>query len=88
MMTPSLHLNGTTRDVLLDQTVDAIGALRTAIEAVMRIAPHARDYYPQGPDAFTKARAEHQQRLACLVTLKEQYETFTDAIIDAETVHT
>ncbi len=86
MMTPSIHLNGTTRDLLLDQAVDAIGALRTAIEAVMRTAPNARDYYPQGPDAFTKASAEHQDRLSRLLTLKGEYEALTDAIIHTETV--
>lgn len=66
MMKPSIHLNGTSRGDLFDAYVDATVAVEAAIDAVAKAYPHGRDYYPQGDDAFDKARAEHNARLEAL----------------------
>jgi hypothetical protein len=66
MMTPSVHSNGTSKDVLLEQQGDAASALEDAIHLLQAAQPNARDYTPQGADAFAKANAEHVQRLAKL----------------------
>lgn len=66
MMKPTIHLNGSSRGDLFDAYVDATVAVEAAIDAVAKASPHGRDYYPQGGDAFDKARAEHNARLEAL----------------------
>lgn len=66
MMKPSIHLNGTSRGDLFDAYVDALVAVEAAIGEIGKTHPHGRDYYPQGDDAFDKARAEHSARLEAL----------------------
>lgn len=63
---PTVHLNGTGQKGLLEQLETAISAVDAATDAVAQAAPHGRDYYVQGPDAYSKARAEHDARLAKL----------------------
>ena len=60
---PLVHLNGTSRDALLESYKDPANALRTALRELERNGPNARDYYPLGPDAFPAAVAEHVHRM-------------------------
>ena len=60
---PTIHLNGTSKDALLDGYIDAREAIRAAIDKLCETAPNGRDYYPQGDGAFEKARDEHIARL-------------------------
>ena len=60
---PTIHLNGTSREALLEQYRDACDAVRTAMKAVADASPHGRDYYPQGKEAINKAIDEHVDRL-------------------------
>jgi hypothetical protein len=62
-MTPTIHLNGTGRDALLRQVLDAAHAVDAAFEALCGMEPHGRDYYPQGPQAFRRAQNEHSERI-------------------------
>ena len=66
MMLPSIHLNGTSKESLFEDNRDAMFAIQEAIAALIKAAPHGRDYYPQGPGAYAKARDEHMARLAAL----------------------
>ena len=52
MTLPTIHLNGTDPKTLLGDAINAMDALRTAIEALDKTAPNGRDYYPQGSDAL------------------------------------
>jgi len=71
-ITPTIHLNGTSKTELLDQQLKALEALRKAGAALMRAAPNGRDYYPQGPQAYTEAATDHTARLKRIeVTIKE-----------------
>lgn len=63
---PTIHLNGTGARNLLAQYLAAAKALREASEALRAAAPHARDYYPQGDDAYWVARHEHDERVAAV----------------------
>ena len=60
---PTVHLNGSSQESLLDGYVAAIEALRVAAQALQATSPHDRDYYTQGPDALPKAVKEHSARL-------------------------
>jgi len=66
MRLPTIHLNGTSADTLLDEYWAALDALQKAIEVLQDAAPNARDYYPQGDGAFHEAAREHKARLAAL----------------------
>jgi hypothetical protein len=78
---PSVHLNGTSRDALIRQLLDAHDALRQAVETMQDGAPHARDYYTQAdPDAFTKARNAHFARLAKIEDVQNELFALAEAI--------
>ena len=61
---PTIHFNGTSREALLEEYQTAWSAVQQALEAVIAAAPNDRDYYVQGPEACTRAQAEHRERLA------------------------
>jgi hypothetical protein len=55
MLIPTVHLNGTSGEDLLDQYGSAVEAVREAIDAVCDTGPNARDYYVHGADAVLAA---------------------------------
>ena len=83
MTTPTIHLNGTPRERLIDALCDAGGAVSAAIGAVRYTAPNGRDYYPQGPEAIGTATAEHLVRLAKLQTVLDELQALALAIDEA-----
>ncbi len=82
MMIPTIHLNGTGADALVDQLADATTALLDAERVLHAAAPNARDYYPQGPDAFRLATQEHVSRLERLRSVRLELVTICEAIAD------
>lgn len=67
MTLPTIHMNGTSKRMLLEGYDDAQFAIRQAQEAIGKIEFNARDYYPQGPEAWTQAvqeRSEMMHKLA------------------------
>lgn len=60
---PTIHLNGSAGGRLADALQEAMRGLHNAIELLAPTEPHGRDYYPQGPDAYSKARKEYLSRL-------------------------
>lgn len=55
---PSIHLNGTGRRMLTDDYSAAYNKLIEFRDSFRAIEFNARDYYPQGNSAFSKARTE------------------------------
>ncbi len=82
MLTPSIHLNGTAGQDLLDQIDGVARALRATIEAMADAAPNARDYYPQGDDAYYRARNAHQNRAGRIREMLKEYEALAESISD------
>jgi hypothetical protein len=62
-MVPVVHLNGTSKDELIKQLLDAGNALNAAVYKLGAAAPHGRDYYPLGDDAYKTARDQHLDRV-------------------------
>lgn len=56
MLIPTVHLNGTSGQDLLEQQQAVLDALRAVREAMVAAMPNGRDYYPQGEDAIGEAR--------------------------------
>ena len=75
MIKPTIHMNGTAGMDLYALYVAAHEKLTQAIVAMTDAGPHARDYYPQGDDAFRVAAREHTERLKSLVILRNEMET-------------
>jgi hypothetical protein len=61
-MTPTIHLNGTGREALMTQVLDAVHAFDMVLTALCAMEPHGRDYYPQGANALRHAQREHGER--------------------------
>ena len=83
MMTPTIHMNGTSWNSLLDEIKDATHALSVALEKLAAMRPNARDYYPQGPEAFASAQQEHQCRLDSVGAVRQELNTLAESILDA-----
>jgi hypothetical protein len=65
---PSIHLNGTSKQALLDGWEEAYAHLSDALKYLAECAPNGRDYYVQdGPSqnglALFAAQEEHQKRM-------------------------
>jgi hypothetical protein len=69
MKLPTFHLNGTSAASLRDGYRAAHAAIGEALAALTGAHPHARDYYPQGDDAFGAALAEHRKRVAAIASV-------------------
>jgi hypothetical protein len=61
MILPTIHHNGTSREMLAEGYDAADDALHNFIDAFGSIEFNARDYYVQGPDAWTAAREARNQ---------------------------
>lgn len=66
LLPPTIHLNGTSKDELLNQLEAVVSALDAALAAINAAAPNGRDFYPQGPEALTKAQAAFDERVLAL----------------------
>jgi hypothetical protein len=72
MVTPTIHLNGSSPAQLVGALKSARSALIKAQDALAATAPHARDYYPQGDGAFYEARDEHASRVQRLEAVSQE----------------
>ena len=77
---PTVHLNGTSRQSLIDDNDAAYNALRAAVRALEKAAPNARDYYVQGDGAFANAVAQHVARLTALRSVLADLEAIAESL--------
>ena len=77
---PTIHLNGTKKENLLEGYLAQIHAIRGALDAIQNNPPNGRDFYPQGDGAILVALDEHRQRLVTLGLVKDELEKITEAI--------
>ena len=71
MTLPTIHMNGTSKRMLLEGYDDAQFAIRQAHDKICKIEFNARDYYPQGPDAWTEAVKERTEILRKLEEVRD-----------------
>lgn len=58
---PTIHLNGTGFTTLRDEYAAAYDAIGKAVEALAATTCNGRDFYPQGVDAYYRARDERTE---------------------------
>lgn len=72
MKLPTIHLNGTSREELVQQRVDVVEALDAVETVIGKAWPHGRDYYPQGPDALVSAQQVWKDRWNAIAEIREE----------------
>ena len=77
---PSVHINGTSKQALLEDLTHAGHAIVQAISALQMVAPHGRDYYPQGSDALRVATSEHLARIQKLQDILSEIAYIADKV--------
>jgi len=70
-LAPTVHLNGTSREALVEEYLEAIEAVNAATAAVGRITVNARDYYVQPLGNWDIARDQHEARLQALAKVHD-----------------
>lgn len=68
---PTIHLNGTGARTLLKEYQAAYEALQLLQEKLANASCHARDYYPQGHEAYNEARYERAEMFAKLSDVED-----------------
>jgi hypothetical protein len=84
MRKPTVHLNGTSRDSLIEQLSNAAQAIEAAIAAVCNAAPHPRDYYIQDGTPVLDIQAEHYDRVHRLLGVKTEIEEMLAHVLEQE----
>lgn len=79
---PKVHLNGTSKDGLLEPIKDVIHALHEAERKLAATAPHMRDYYVQDGEAYAKAEAQHVERVLALRKVIGELEQIGEKVIN------
>ncbi len=77
MTKPTIHLNGSDADSLLEGYMTALTAVQQAIDAVQKTWPHGRDYYISGDAAIHAAMHEHRTRLEKLEAVRGELDALT-----------
>lgn len=83
MKIPTIHLNGSSRERLVEGYCDASNAIRKAMDVLQEHSPHGRDYYPQGDGAFAAASDEHRARVRKLDEVRIELAAIALAISEA-----
>lgn len=60
IVAPTVHLNGTSREQLLEPVREALEAARKLEAALQAAAPNGRDYYTQNAAALSTAVRQHE----------------------------
>ncbi len=84
MTFPTIHMNGTSAKSLMEDIDHAYHAINAAMDALRRMSPNGRDYYPQPGDALGAAMREHQARSLKLQSVKDELESLSHYIADME----
>ena len=88
---PTIHLNGTPRDRLLEGNTRILGAINDLKEAINDCVFHGRDYYVQDNDpamdafnddnAFSRAYNERQKHLQAIADMERYFMNHVDHLI-------
>lgn len=66
---PTVHINGTSREALLETHTTAMEAIRIALVDLEQCTPNGRDYYINGN--LRDAEVEHSKRVRKLMDVRQ-----------------
>lgn len=72
LVPPTIHSNGTSKKELVELRVAVTEAAQALLDAMKLAAPNARDYYPQGHEALSLARAAWLERMEAVERLQDE----------------
>lgn len=81
MRLPTIHINGTHRNNLLEGLSKVSSTLGDALYAMRRASPNARDYYPQGQEAFAEAASGHASRIERISSVAAEIEAMIEHVL-------
>lgn len=84
LIVPRVHLNGTSKQALLDQYSNAIVAIQDAGRKLALASPHGRDYYVIDGNPIGTAMDQHAGRMAKLKEVADELEQIALTIMDQE----
>lgn len=82
LMNPSININGTSRDSLVQTRRDALEAIMDAMKALQETLPHGRDYVGRSHQ-YDLDRATYRERFATLDKLYNEIQDEALAIMQA-----
>jgi hypothetical protein len=77
---PTIHLNGSDPKRLLREARRTAKACHEALWALLEMDVNARDFYPQGPDAYREAMDQHCARIAALRTVCAEVDAWAERL--------
>lgn len=77
---PTVTLNGTSRDSLVDQNLEASSAVRKAMETVRNAAPHQRDFIGRAIE-YGAARQLFESQLYALNAIVDHFHAIAYALV-------
>jgi len=80
LIAPKINLNGTSKEDLLRQCLQAVGALDEALAALREMTPHGRDYQTANSGTFELAAAQHRSRIERVTEVRREVETIAEFI--------
>jgi len=80
MIKPTVHLNGTSREMLQEGYRVAYSAVTKAIATIQQIEFNPRDYYVQGPEAWSQAVEEMTARIAALQKVRDELDEILESL--------
>jgi hypothetical protein len=82
MMLPTIHSAGTTERELRRRNVNALNALRVALNPLHEASPRVHDFFVQGSGAAATAFEEHNARAERLQAVERELEQICAHIAD------
>lgn len=82
MILPTIHLNGSSKESLIDAWCQAGLDVGKALASLADTCPNPRDYYPQGPDAHRQAMKEYKVRVDKLQSVRLELMALASALDD------
>jgi hypothetical protein len=81
---PTVHLNGTSFTELRDGYAAAYDAIEKACNALAQAELNGRDFYPQGPSAYSQAREERSEAFRRLRSAHQYVGEMLEGICDQQ----
>lgn len=85
---PTVHMNGTPSSRLRDDAIAVTDRLHEVLIAMDTASPNARDYYPQGDNAFRQAVEQHNDRVLRVQSVIAELVAIVEQIDDQVEKHT